>query len=118
GRPPTASSFLSRPPASEAANRPSGDQKGGGVAGPTLSVPRRGRTSSESIARIHSRAIPSGPIATSRPSRGSRARYTSPIPPAPRAETISYGPRRAPGMRATGIAVDYIDGEQRKRDYS
>ena len=27
-------------------------------------------------------------IATSRPNRGSRARYTSPIPPAPRGETI------------------------------
>src|SRR6476620_5037043 len=39
-------------------------------------------------------------MATKRSSRGSRARYTSPIPPAPRAETISYGPRRVPGMRA------------------
>src|SRR5499425_2094808 len=33
-------------------------------------------------------------IATSRFNRGSRARYTSPIPPAPIADTISYGPRR------------------------
>ena len=31
-------------------------------------------------------------IATSRPSRGSRARYTSPIPPAPSGARISYGP--------------------------
>ncbi len=31
-------------------------------------------------------------IATSRPRRVSRARYTSPIPPASRADTISYGP--------------------------
>ena len=41
-------------------------------------------------------------IATSRFSWVSRARYTSPIPPAPSAERISYGPRRAPednGMR-------------------
>jgi hypothetical protein len=35
-------------------------------------------------------------MATSRPSRVSRARYTSPIPPAPTGETISYGPSRAP----------------------
>ena len=35
-----------------------------------------------------------------RSSRGSRARYTSPIPPAPRAETISNGPRRVPAVRA------------------
>src|SRR5262245_55775083 len=33
----------------------------------------------------------------SRFSRVSRARYTSPIPPAPMAETTSYGPSRAPG---------------------
>src|SRR4030095_7565004 len=35
--------------------------------------------------------------ATSRPSRVSRARYTSPIPPAPRRESSSYGPKRFPG---------------------
>src|SRR6266496_1896502 len=39
-------------------------------------------------------------IATSRFSFVSRARYTSPMPPAPRAETISYGPSRWPGVRA------------------
>jgi len=33
--------------------------------------------------------------ATSRPRRGSLARDTSPIPPAPRRDRISYGPRRA-----------------------
>src|SRR5438477_776269 len=38
-------------------------------------------------------------IATARPSRVSRARYTSPIPPAPSAPTISYGPRRDPTAR-------------------
>src|SRR5262245_19256434 len=37
-------------------------------------------------------------IATSRSSRGSRARYTSPIPPDPRLETISYFPRRLPRL--------------------
>src|SRR5215510_10617634 len=41
--------------------------------------------------------------ATSRCSRVSRARYTSPIPPAPMAATISYGPRRAPGP--SGISL-------------
>ncbi len=40
-------------------------------------------------------------IATDRPSRVSFALYTSPIPPAPSGERISYGPRRVPG--ASGI---------------
>ena len=35
--------------------------------------------------------------ATSRPSRVSRARQTSPIPPAPSGATSSYGPSREPG---------------------
>ena len=35
-------------------------------------------------------------IATSRPRRGSRARYTAPMPPAPRSSATSYGPRRVP----------------------
>src|SRR5271170_3878256 len=39
-------------------------------------------------------------IATSRLSRASRARYTSPMPPAPTADTISYGPSFVPGVRA------------------
>src|ERR1700733_7592456 len=39
-------------------------------------------------------------IATSRLSRASRARYTSPMPPAPTADTISYGPSFVPGARA------------------
>ena len=34
--------------------------------------------------------------ATSRPSRVSRARYTSPMPPSAINSTISYGPRLAP----------------------
>src|ERR1700704_1637406 len=37
-------------------------------------------------------------IATERSSRVSRALYTSPIPPAPIAVRISYGPRRVPGV--------------------
>ena len=37
---------------------------------------------------------------------------TSPIPPAPSAETSSYAPRREPGARATGFAVDHtVAGE-------
>ena len=43
-------------------------------------------------------------MATSRPSRASRARYTSPIPPAPSGATISYGPRRVPADRGMGDA--------------
>src|SRR6516225_2443292 len=35
--------------------------------------------------------------ATSRPSAGSRARYTSPMPPEPIGSTISYDPNRVPG---------------------
>jgi hypothetical protein len=44
-------------------------------------------------------------IATSRPSRVSLARYTSPIPPAPRGAIISYGPNLVPAGRV--IARDY-----------
>ena len=35
-------------------------------------------------------------MATSRSSRGSRARYTSPMPPAPISESTSYGPSFEP----------------------
>src|ERR1700730_4240797 len=38
--------------------------------------------------------------ATVRSRRVSRARYTSPIPPAPSGETILYGPRFVPEVRA------------------
>src|SRR5258705_10087846 len=44
--------------------------------------------------------------ATSRPRRVSRARYTSPMPPAPRSARISYGPRRVPGRSATRSAQE------------
>src|SRR5262245_43088849 len=37
-------------------------------------------------------------IATSRFRRASRARYTSPMPPAPSEPVISYEPRRVPGL--------------------
>src|ERR1700761_1727178 len=40
--------------------------------------------------------------ATSRPRRVSRARYTSPIPPDPSGERISYAPNRAPATSAIG----------------
>src|ERR1700761_8883910 len=39
-------------------------------------------------------------MATSRPSRASRALYTSPMPPAPTSDTISYGPSFVPAGRA------------------
>jgi hypothetical protein len=43
-------------------------------------------------------------MATSRSRRVSRARYTSPMPPAPSGALISYGPRRTPGLRLrTGL---------------
>src|SRR6516162_5053714 len=40
-------------------------------------------------------------IATSRSRRQCLARYTSPIPPAPRVDRISYGPSFAPGSSVT-----------------
>ncbi len=46
-------------------------------------------------------------MATSRPSFESRARYTSPIPPAPRGDRISYGPRRVPDESAMKLAGFY-----------
>src|SRR5881396_609285 len=46
-------------------------------------------------------------MATLRSSRVSRARYTSPIPPAPMGATISYGPSRLPEARFTGAGQEY-----------
>src|SRR5437762_12627672 len=60
--PPEISIFLSFPAALKATKRLSGDQKGAGNA-TVLSVPGRGRVSSESIERSHRRAIPSEPYA-------------------------------------------------------
>src|ERR1700690_3355387 len=45
--------------------------------------------------------------ATSRPSRGSRARQTSPIPPAPSGATTSYGPILEPSRRGMRRRLDY-----------
>src|SRR3954470_16469540 len=47
-------------------------------------------------------------IATVRSRRVSRALQTSPIPPAPRGETISYGPRRVPDF--TDIRIGKVYG--------
>lgn len=44
-------------------------------------------------------------MATSRFKRGSRARYTVPMPPSPSFPRIWYGPTDAPGVNA--IARDY-----------
>src|SRR5438876_8329966 len=44
-------------------------------------------------------------MATMRPSRVSRAFHTSPIPPAPMGERISYGPRRVPDCNVTDQGV-------------
>src|SRR5277367_6699083 len=46
-------------------------------------------------------------IATTRFKRGSRARYTSPMPPAPMGARISYGPSFVPAKSAIG-GVDSI----------
>src|SRR5215469_14799448 len=43
-------------------------------------------------------------IATSRSSLVSRARYTSPIPPAPIGARISYGPNFSPAERDIGVS--------------
>src|SRR5687767_144931 len=45
-------------------------------------------------------------IATSRPSCVSRALYTSPMPPAPRGERISYAPSCEPGSRGIAESLD------------
>lgn len=44
-------------------------------------------------------------MATERSNRVSCARYTSPIPPEPRGERISYGPNRVPGARGIGSVI-------------
>src|SRR6187397_2123780 len=54
-------------------------------------------------------------MATSRSRRVSRAFHTSPMPPAPRAERISYGPTRVPDARTIEV-VRIIDGEPRYDD--
>src|SRR5687768_5311790 len=51
--------------------------------------------------------------ATSRPSRTSCARYTSPIPPAPRGPRITYGPSVVPSSSAMDqvyVTADAIAG--------
>src|SRR5688500_197302 len=47
-------------------------------------------------------------IATSRPRRASRARYTSPMPPAPSGPRISYAARRVPVGSCIEPRADYI----------
>jgi hypothetical protein len=61
-------------------------------------------------------------MATSRLSVVSRARYTSPMPPAPSVATISYGPRRVPMLMSrsveytAGLAAETgANAEQRRR---
>ena len=49
-------------------------------------------------------------MATSRSRRVSCARYTSPIPPAPSGERISYCPRIVPGVRGMRGSEDYTLG--------
>jgi hypothetical protein len=56
------------------------------------------RNRSESLANPSGRTL----MATSRPSLVSRARYTSPMPPAPSGARISYGPSLVPAVSAIG----------------
>ena len=49
--------------------------------------------------------------ATSRPRRVSRARKTSPMPPAPRGARTSYAPRRVPAERVMGVAPPILCGK-------
>jgi hypothetical protein len=44
-------------------------------------------------------------MATTRSSRVSLARYTSPMPPAPSSVSISYGPRRVPAVSDMGVRL-------------
>ena len=46
-------------------------------------------------------------MATVRSRRASRAQYTSPIPPVPSGDRISYGPIREPTLRAIRITEVY-----------
>src|SRR5215469_10254190 len=71
---------------------------------PRPAIPARSGAGGRSL----SRAKDCGRIfsATSRPRRVSRARYTSPIPPAPSGPTTSYGPSLVPGTSAM-IGRDY-----------
>src|SRR5208337_3116853 len=55
------------------------------------------RRRSESVERKDGKTL----IATSRPSRESRARYTSPIPPEPSSDFTSYSPNFVPGVIVT-----------------
>src|ERR1700720_4549659 len=54
-------------------------------------------------------------MATERSKRVSRARYTSPMPPAPRAATISYAPSLVPAERSmSGANYSVTDDRQRR----
>src|SRR5262250_2907907 len=55
-------------------------------------------------------------MATLRSNRVSLARYTSPIPPAPRAATISYGPNFAPFFNATTARIIVLQESATKRE--
>ena len=78
--------------------------------GENVGVIEGGRRASlllESLQAFEIQANTSGRIfsATSRPSRVSRARYTSPMPPTPIWAWTSYGPRRVPGERLIVEAI-------------
>ena len=71
----------------------------------------------ETLAELGSAANAEGRtlMATVRSSRVSRARYTSPMPPAPSRATTSYAPRRAPGASDTCEKCADYTSEAKKR---
>jgi len=52
-------------------------------------------------------------MAMSRLSFVSRARYTSPMPPAPNGDRISYAPRRAPGAKDMTVWIIAVETVRR-----
>lgn len=77
GAPPRISTFFSFPSVSNAINRLSGDQNGGGELG--TCVPSNIRTSSESSIRTQIRCTPSGPAARNASFRPSGDSDTTPL---------------------------------------
>jgi hypothetical protein len=68
---------------------------------------RASRTNRSSAWRLEATASGRTLTATSRPSRVSRALYTSPIPPAPSGDRISNGPSRVP---ASSVIEGSLEG--------
>ena len=109
GRPPTRSASVSPSTSSSTRNRVAARLLEAVDRGDMRMVERREhlrlalepREPSGSAANRSGRTL----MATSRSSRESRARYTSPMPPAPSGERISYEPKRTPADSVTSDLV-------------